>query len=120
MIRVLNDVPDNVLAVEAVGKVTETDYESVLAPAVRTKLDAHGKLRLVYVLGDEFDGWTMGAMWQDAKVGVSDAKAWERVAIVTDKDGLRHTVQAFGWMIPGDIRTFGLSDLDAATAWAAA
>jgi hypothetical protein len=120
VIRVLDGVPDNVLAVEAVGKVTEADYESVLAPAVRAKLDAHGKLRFVYVLGEEFDGWTMGAMWQDAQLGASDVKAWEKVAIVTDKDWPRHVVQAFGWMIPGDIRIFGLSDLDAATAWATA
>jgi hypothetical protein len=62
----------------------------------------------------------MGAMWQDAKLGVSDAEAWKRVAIVTDKDRLRHMVQAFGWMIPGDIRIFGLGDLDAATARASA
>jgi hypothetical protein len=31
------------------------------------------------VLGDEFDGWTTGAMWQDAKLGFSDTKAWKRL-----------------------------------------
>lgn len=33
VIRALNDVPDNVLAVQAVGKVTDADSESVPAPA---------------------------------------------------------------------------------------
>jgi len=119
MIRILDGFPENVLGVEAVGKVTDEDYETVLAPAVRGKLEAHGKLRFVYVLGDEFDGWTTGAMWEDAKLGVSGSRAWERIAIVTDKDWLGHMVRAFGWMIPGDVRVFDLRELDVATAWAA-
>lgn len=119
MIRLLEGMPENVLGVEAVGKVTDEDYENVLAPAVRGKLESHGKLRLVYVLGDDFDGWTMGGMWQDAKLGASETKAWESIAVVTDRHWLKHMVQAFGWMIPGDVRVFDLADLDAAKQWAA-
>ena len=40
MIRVLDGLPDNVLGVEASGKVTDDDYERVLVPAVRERLDA--------------------------------------------------------------------------------
>lgn len=119
MIRLLEDPPDNVLGVEASGKVTDDDYERVLIPALRERLDADGKIRFVYVLGEEFESWTLGAMWEDAKLGVSDLRAWEKVAVVTDKDALRHMAKAFGWMIPGDVRVFGLNELDAAKEWAA-
>lgn len=119
MLRIEEGVPDEVLCVEAVGTVTDADYQQVLVPAVREKLERHGRIRLVYVLGDEFDGWTMGALWEDAKVGTRDLASWEKVAVVSDKDWLRHAVKAFGWMMPGDVRVFDLDELAAAKSWAA-
>jgi hypothetical protein len=119
MITVLHGLPDNVLGVEASGKVTDDDYEQVLIPAVREKREAHAKIRFVYVLGEDFDGWSMGAMWEDAKLGLKDPKAWEKIAVVSDKDWLKHAVQALGWMIPGEVRVFDLAELDAAKDWAA-
>ncbi len=119
MIRILEGLPDNVLGVEASGKVTDDDYETVLVPAVQERIDGGGKIRFLYVLGEEFDGWTMGAMWEDAKLGGSELRAWEKVAVVTDKDWLQHMVKAFGWMIPGDVRVFGLGELEDAKAWVA-
>lgn len=119
MIRVLEGLPENVLGVEASGKVTDDDYERVLIPAVRKRVDAAGKIRFIYVLGERFDGWTMGAMWDDAKLGVSELKAWEKVAVVSDEEWLKHMFKAFGWMIPGEVRVFDLDELDAAKAWAA-
>jgi hypothetical protein len=59
-------------------------------------------------------------MWQDAKLGGGDLRAWEKVAVVTDKEWVAHAVTAFGWMIPGEVRVFELDDLDAAKRWAAA
>jgi hypothetical protein len=118
MIRVLENLPENVLGVEAVGEVTGDDYEQVLMPAIRKKRDAGEKIRFVYVLGDEFEGWTFGALRDDAKLGVSDPRAWEKIAIVSDKDWLRHSVHALGWMVPGEVRVFGLDELAAAGEWA--
>jgi hypothetical protein len=107
MIRLLEGLPENVLGVEAIGKVTDDDYEQVLVPAVRKHRDAH------------VDGWTMGAMWDDARLGLGEVRSWERIAVVTDKDWLQHMVKAFGWMIPGEVRSFGVDELDTAKEWAA-
>ena len=118
MIRIMEGLPDNVLGAEAIGKVTDEDYENVLAPAAREMLEVHSKIRYVYVLGEEFEGWTAGAMWEDAKLGGGDLRRWEKVAVVTDKDWVRHAVKGFGWMIPGDVRVFSVAELDTAKAWA--
>jgi hypothetical protein len=120
MIRVLEGLPDGVLGVEATGKVTDDDYEQVLIPAVQGRLQADGKLRVVYVLGEGFEGWTGGAMWDDAKLGIRNFGAWEKIAVVTDNDWIRNTIKAFGWMVPGDVRLFGPGERDDAVAWAAA
>jgi hypothetical protein len=119
MIRLLEGLPENVLGVEAIGKVTDDDYEHVLVPAMRAHREAHGKIRLVYVLGEEFDGWTMGAMWDDARLGLGEVRSWERIAVVTDKDWLHQMVKALGWMVPGEVRSFGVDELDDAKDWAA-
>jgi SpoIIAA-like len=119
MIRVLENLPENVLGVEAVGEVTDEDYEQVLVPAVARQREAHGRVRFVYVIGDEFDGWTLGALWDDAKLGTKDIRSWEKIAVVTDKDWLQHAVKAFGWMVPGEVRVVGTDELDAAVQWAA-
>ena len=118
MIRILEGMPANVVGVEASGQVTDDDYENVLIPAVREKLSEVGKIRFIYVLGEEFEGLTMGALWDDAKVGFGDLKAWEKVAVVSDKEWLGHMVKAFSWMMPGEVRVFRLSEFDAARDWA--
>jgi len=119
VIRLLNGLPENVLGVEVSGRVTDDDYERVLIPAVRAKLETVSAIRILYVIGEEFDGWTMGAMWEDAKLGLGELKNWERVAVATDKDWVKHVVRAFGWMVPGDVRVFDLDELEDAKAWAA-
>jgi hypothetical protein len=119
MLKMLDDLPNNVIGVEAVGKVSAEDYEQVLVPAIQAKRDAHEKIRLIYVFGDKFDGWSAGAMWQDAKLGLTDPRVWEKIAIVSDNDWVEHAVKMFGWMVPGEVRVFELDDLDDATEWAA-
>jgi hypothetical protein len=42
---------------------------------------------------------------------------WERIAIVTNIDWIRETVRAFGFLMPGIIEIFPLSEATAARAW---
>jgi GNAT superfamily N-acetyltransferase len=111
--------PDTVLAIRAVGKVEKDDYRSVLEPAVAALLADQGEIRLVYVIGDEFDGYSFGADWEDTKFGFSHLAHWKRCAIVTDRDWIRHGVGMFHWMMPGELRVFDRADVDAAITWAA-
>ena len=78
MIKIISDLPNNVLGFESSGTVTGEDYETVLIPAVEEKLKAFPKVRLLYHLGSEFTGYDMEAMWDDAKIGFKHLKAWEK------------------------------------------
>jgi SpoIIAA-like len=117
MIKLLQDLPENVVAAEAIGHVDETDYRDVLEPAVAAALERHDKLRLLYVLGEEFEGLSAGASWEDMKLGIGHWGAWERIAVVTDRDWIAHTVKALGWMLPGSVRVFPLTERAGAVAW---
>ena len=118
MLEVLADLPAGVIGFEAVGEVHSDDYERVLRPAVEAAAE-HGEVRLVYVLGDRFEGYSAGASWEDAKLGLGSFGAWERTAIVSDRDWAENLVKALGWLMPGRIRHFSLGALDEAVAWAA-
>ena len=116
MLRMIEGLPANVVGVEAVGKVEADDYRTVLDPAVEAAA-AHGKVRLLMVLGDEYDGYSAGAAWQDTKLGFGERKAWERIALVTDHERMQDAVGLFAWMVPGELRTFAVAGLDDAVAW---
>ena len=117
MIEMLTGLPDNVIGFSAHGKVTSDDYEAQIVPAVEAALKQHDKLRLLYHLGPEFDGFEAGAVWEDAKVGLSHLAAWERIAMVTDVDWLRAVTKAFGFAMPGEVRVFSNAEMDAARDW---
>ena len=52
-------------------------------------------------------------------VGLKHRSAWRRMAVVTDKDWIRHASAAAGWLAPGEIRIFDGREEAWATAWLA-
>ena len=62
-------MPVGVLGLEAVDDVEKEDYEDVVVPAIEAAVAEHGKVRLVYVLGPEFDDYEGEAVWEDLKLG---------------------------------------------------
>jgi len=117
MIEIINDLPERVLGLKASGEVTAEDYRTVLVPAIEAQLTRHKKVRLLYVFGDEFQGYTGGAAWEDTKVGMKHLTSFERVAVVTDVDWIENTIKAFGFALPGEVRVFDDDDLDEARRW---
>lgn len=69
------------------------------------------------MLGDQYEGYGAAAMWEDTKLGFHDLKAWERIAVVTDHSALADTVKVFGWLIPAEVRTYPVSELEEAKRW---
>jgi hypothetical protein len=117
MLKQIIDLPDNVLGIEASGKVTAEDYQAVLVPALEDKLRKIHKVRFLYVLGKGFDGYTGAAAWEDAKVGLKHLTQFERIAVVTDVDWIRNSVKVFGFAMPAEVRVYKYSDLKEARLW---
>jgi hypothetical protein len=117
MLEKIPGLPDSVIGIKASGEVTGDDYRNVLIPSVDAGLKGGHKLRLLYVLGGDVTGISAGAAWQDTKVGLGHYTQWERVAVVSDKEWLRHSVDIFGYLIPGEIKAFTLAEEAAARTW---
>ena len=56
-------------------------------------------------------------IWQDLKIGVEHLRAWKRTALVTDIAWMSHLSHLFGWMTPGEAKTFPLDQKDQAIEW---
>ena len=119
MIRILSGMPAGVVGLEAVDDVEEEDYQDVIVPAVEAAIAEHGKVRLVYVLGPEFDEYEGEAVWEDLKLGARHPASFERIAIVTDARWAAPAIKILSVLWPGQARAFPLSELEAAKQWAA-
>jgi SpoIIAA-like len=117
MTNLLPDPPDNVVGVAVRGHVEAEDYREVLGPALERALASHDKVRLLAVLGDEFEGYSAGAAWEDAKLGLGHWGARERIAVVTDRDRIHDAIRAVGWMLPGEVKLFPTAGREEAMAW---
>jgi hypothetical protein len=120
MMEKLTGVPEGVLAFKAIGKVQAEDYEKVLVPAIEAAVAQHGKIRLVYELGPEYEGYSARAAWEDMKLWAPHLARWERCAVVTDHTVLADAIRAFAIIMPGEMKVFPVSQLEAALSWAAA
>jgi len=118
MIQLIEGLPDAVIGIEAVGKVEAADYHAVAGPAVKHALERHPKIRIIHVLDDRFKGYTAGGAWQDAVLGLASARAFDRIAVVTDSESIRRLATIAGWSIPGELQLFSNRDREQAEAWA--
>jgi hypothetical protein len=117
VIELIEDLPDGVIGIEAVGKVTSKDYEHVVAPAVGAALARHEKIRLLHVIGDRVERHTLEALWEDTRLGLSNVRAIERIAVVTDLAHFRALVKGAAWAIPGELKLFSNAERAAAVEW---
>jgi len=117
MIRLLDGFPDNVIAISGGGRISREDYENVVIPRIEAAARQHRTLRCYYEIGADFAGIDPAALWDDFRVGIEYWRRWERVAAVTDVAWIAQMVNAFRFLMPGQVRVFPNSDKEAARAW---
>jgi len=117
MLKIMNDLPGNVLGVSAEGKITGTDYETVLIPAIEEKLKTNKKIRMLYHLGSNFNGFDLNAMMDDAKIGMKHLSAWDKIALVSDHELINMVAKFFGHLLSCEIRIFKNAELEEAKKW---
>src|SRR5262245_46451194 len=108
MLSQITGLPPGVIGFEVSGKLSTDDYHGTLLPAIQ-KAAADGEVRIMIVM-PTFEGLSGGAFWQDLKIGVEQWGKWKRIALVTDIDWMRHAIDWFGWMTPGEVKHFALAE----------
>ena len=120
MVEQLTEVPAGTLGFRASGRISSDEYRQMMEP-IYAALDRGEKLNIYFELAEDFHGLDLRALWQDVQaagsVGLKHRSSWERMAVVTDKDWVRHGASAFGWLAPGELRLFEPSERDTARSW---
>jgi SpoIIAA-like len=121
MIELLPDMPQGVIGIRASGRLRGNELRD-FKPKIEELLKT-GEIRIVEVIGPDYEGFGPGGFVEDLKLGIGTVlphhSAFKRIAIVSDKDWVAHVLHALAWMIPGDLAVFGLDELDRAKKWAA-
>ena len=116
MFKLIEDLPPDVMGIEATGKVTHEDYQNFLIPKAEAMM-AKGPAKLLYAIGEGFEGYELEALWDDSAFGVKHWHDFARVAVVADQAWIasrRHDVQALLPMRGPALQTRRLA---AAKAW---
>lgn len=116
MLKLMEGFPQNILAVEAVGKVTHRDYQEVLIP-IAERMMAHGPVRMLFVAGVRFSGYELEALWDDSVFGFRHWRDFGEIAVVTDHGWLRAVVAMFRPFFHKEVRLFRVVELARARAW---
>lgn len=121
MIERLSDMPEGVTGIRVSGRLSGDDIRE-FEPAM-DDLVVDGEIRIVEVIAPDYEGYGPGGLAEDLKVGFGALfkhhSAFKRIAVVSDKAWVAHTLHAVAWMIPGELQVFGNDELDRAKEWAA-
>lgn len=122
MIELLPDMPNGVTGIRVSGRLAGEDLRQ-LKPTMTETLKINDEVRIVEVIDNDYEGFGPGGLMEDIKLGfgtvLSHHSAFKRIAIVTDKDWVAHTLHALAWILPGELAVFGLDEIERATQWAA-
>lgn len=115
--EVLDGHPDDIVAVSAHGRITRSDYDGVMIPLLTTTANACGRVKLLYILGQDFDAEGIDTAWEDAKLGFLSIQDFERIAVVTDIEWVHRAVKMFAPLICRPVSVFALAQMHLARTW---
>jgi hypothetical protein len=117
MLERVTDIPRGIVGVKAVGKLTRDDYERVLVPLIDRAQREGRRIRFLYQVGPEFEGFTLGAAWEDAKLGLRPLRTFAACAVLTDRDWVRECVRVASFFLPCPVQAFLDRDREKAIDW---
>jgi hypothetical protein len=120
MFTAINDMPEGANGFAASGVVTRADSRDALEPTIGSVLAGGGRVRLLYVAGDDFDGYAAGLPLDESVFGSRHFTDFEKIAVVSDACPLRRAVRALDGLMPAELRVFRQAEVETAKLWLAA
>jgi hypothetical protein len=107
----------NLLWLRARGKLTHRDYQEVLIPRLEEVIWKQGKVRLLFHLDPDFQGWELGALWDDLVFDLKHRDDFEKLAVVGAAWWLEAAVKIFARFMEGEVKTMLPEQLAEAWEW---
>lgn len=118
VIEFMDESAGNILGVRVTGKLSEADYRDVFAPRIRLLLGQFQTLKVLFVMDEAFDGWSLGAAWANTILDLKHRRDFKKIAMVGGprwEEWCAKTVAML--LMSGEMRTFRLDQLTQAWEW---
>ncbi|MGR3805453.1 SpoIIAA family protein [Marinibacterium profundimaris] len=110
-------IPDtNLLEITLSGAVTREDYEKVLIPAIDGALENSDSLRALVRIEQGTD-YTVGALSDDAWMGLKHWRGFERIAVVGRDGWIGKALKGVSILMPCPVMLFDAGQEDDARRW---
>ncbi|MEJ2670718.1 MAG: STAS/SEC14 domain-containing protein [Deltaproteobacteria bacterium] len=116
MLHILPESQDHILGVKATGKFTNQDYREFLIPRLKDLIKAHGGVRVLLYLDEDFQGWETEAM-RSEPFGQEHKDDFQKIAVVGGSWWLTLEMKLITPFLAGEVRNFSRSELPQAWAW---
>ncbi|MGE3272121.1 MAG: STAS/SEC14 domain-containing protein [Chloroflexota bacterium] len=120
MLERIGQLPEGIIGIRASGTVTRADYEAAVQPLFDEVYGQGRRVRFLYQIGPNFEGFTPGAALEDARVGLRHLRLFERCAVVSDVGWVREASRMVGPLLPCPLKVFPNAEYDEAVAWLSA
>lgn len=117
MIDILPESQGKILGIKASGTLTDHDYKTMLIPRLETIIHDHGKARVLCQMGEDFHGWEMEAMWDDAKFGIAHRNDFEKFAVVGGTRWIEWGAKLGALFMKTELHTYPSAQLKEAWDW---
>ena len=117
MLEVMPESTGKILWLRAADRLTDRDYREVFIPRLEAVVREHGRVRVLFHLAPDFQGWTPGALWEDLKLDLQHRGDFEKVAMVGAPLWADASLKLFAHFMPGEVRTFLREHLAEAWIW---
>ena len=104
-----------VISLKFKEKLRKEDYEEFV-PMLESQMGGDRKIKILVELHD-FEGWTVGALWEDTKFAARHFKDIEKLAVVGDakwQEGLTFFAKPF---TAATVYFFKMEDIEKARKW---
>lgn len=116
MALAFDKVEGNVVAVTVSGRLTDEDYE-VFVPRMEKLIEQWGRLRMLFQMKDDFEGWDASSAWEEFKFEARHRKDLKRVAVVGNRSWEKWMTRLSKLFTGTDVRFYGSDKADDARAW---
>lgn len=117
MLYVLPETTGDIMVLQATDQLTAADYQDTFLPLFDHVKQRHPEPRLLLFLDPHFTGWQAGAIWEDAKFGLTHGQELFRCAVVGGPDWIEWATSLANHVTRGEVRHFSASQLLQAMHW---
>jgi hypothetical protein len=116
MLQILPESQENILGMKVTGKLTSRDCQELLIPHLKAMIQEHGRVRVLFFLDEDFQGWDLEALQQEA-FGPQHRDDFQKIAVVGGSWWLSLQMKFVAPLIGGEVRNFSRAELPEAWTW---